>query len=144
MIRRPPRSTLFPYTTLFRSYRTQWNGTVWTDPVPLGAPFNSPKDDYGFSIGPDGKTAYFVSNRDGKSRLYQVSLDPSDSLIAPKQVVVLQGTVTDAKTHQPLAAEIFVDDLSTAEQSQSVFSDSVSGSYALAGQRGHRFGIQAV
>src|SRR5256884_3911610 len=26
MIRRPPRSTLFPYTTLFRSYQTDWNG----------------------------------------------------------------------------------------------------------------------
>src|SRR2546430_13738184 len=25
MIRRPPRSTLFPYTTLFRSYRAQSN-----------------------------------------------------------------------------------------------------------------------
>ena len=24
MIRRPPRSTLFPYTTLFRSARTEW------------------------------------------------------------------------------------------------------------------------
>src|SRR3712207_7795139 len=24
MIRRPPRSTLFPYTTLFRSYVTSW------------------------------------------------------------------------------------------------------------------------
>src|SRR5256885_4761304 len=24
MIRRPPRSTLFPYTTLFRSYRFAW------------------------------------------------------------------------------------------------------------------------
>src|SRR5438552_5231195 len=24
MIRRPPRSTLFPYTTLFRSYGEQW------------------------------------------------------------------------------------------------------------------------
>src|SRR3712207_8979028 len=24
MIRRPPRSTLFPYTTLFRSYRRRW------------------------------------------------------------------------------------------------------------------------
>src|SRR5256886_10472351 len=24
MIRRPPRSTLFPYTTLFRSYRDAW------------------------------------------------------------------------------------------------------------------------
>src|SRR3712207_7916402 len=25
MIRRPPRSTLFPYTTLFRSWRTAWS-----------------------------------------------------------------------------------------------------------------------
>src|SRR2546422_8086071 len=27
MIRRPPRSTLFPYTTLFRSHR--WTQTLW-------------------------------------------------------------------------------------------------------------------
>src|SRR3712207_7677911 len=26
MIRRPPRSTLFPYTTLFRSRRSRWAG----------------------------------------------------------------------------------------------------------------------
>src|SRR2546425_7846558 len=31
MIRRPPRSTLFPYTTLFRSKRTV---TVWVVPRP--------------------------------------------------------------------------------------------------------------
>src|SRR5260370_13670739 len=30
MIRRPPRSTLFPYTTLFRSH----NGFEWSRPVP--------------------------------------------------------------------------------------------------------------
>src|SRR5947199_7683097 len=30
MIRRPPRSTLFPYTTLFRSSRrTRWSGTTF-------------------------------------------------------------------------------------------------------------------
>src|SRR5258708_23064874 len=30
MIRRPPRSTLFPYTTLFRSTLAEsWNGTSW-------------------------------------------------------------------------------------------------------------------
>src|SRR3712207_8787247 len=34
MIRRPPRSTLFPYTTLFRSQ--------WVDPVILGALFPRP------------------------------------------------------------------------------------------------------
>src|SRR3989449_6666832 len=31
MIRRPPRSTLFPYTTLFRSYLVQLRGDVKTD-----------------------------------------------------------------------------------------------------------------
>src|SRR5690242_21100282 len=43
MIRRPPRSTLFPYTTLFRSYRAQcstpcrgWPAT-WNEPHPRSA-----------------------------------------------------------------------------------------------------------
>src|SRR3712207_6946838 len=30
MIRRPPRSTLFPYTTLFRSNRPERLGVTWT------------------------------------------------------------------------------------------------------------------
>src|SRR2546422_5757509 len=33
MIRRPPRSTLFPYTTLFRSVITEENGGIINDPV---------------------------------------------------------------------------------------------------------------
>src|SRR5258707_3175501 len=32
MIRRPPRSTLFPYTTLFRSHRLQPAGSRWSGP----------------------------------------------------------------------------------------------------------------
>src|SRR2546426_6247813 len=35
MIRRPPRSTLFPYTTLFRSRPALHPGVVRDDPVPL-------------------------------------------------------------------------------------------------------------
>src|SRR3712207_8937562 len=50
MIRRPPRSTLFPYTTLFRSYITVWTAQdMWfsweieevaqgTVPIPLWIP----------------------------------------------------------------------------------------------------------
>src|ERR1035438_10639199 len=46
MIRRPPRSTLFPYTTLFRSPRTKW-------PTPCGVSYrNSGKS----SRGPSGPT----------------------------------------------------------------------------------------
>src|SRR5437899_7480130 len=35
MIRRPPRSTLFPYTTLFRSVRGTWKGTKGLPPGDL-------------------------------------------------------------------------------------------------------------
>src|SRR2546426_9359808 len=38
MIRRPPRSTLFPYTTLFRSRRSSFPGS----PVPSGPPAGRP------------------------------------------------------------------------------------------------------
>src|SRR5437868_10804043 len=31
MIRRPPRSTLFPYTTLFRSGSRCWDSSAWRD-----------------------------------------------------------------------------------------------------------------
>src|SRR5438034_7391228 len=41
MLRRPPRSTLFPYTTLFRSAMAPWGGrqkTVGTNPWSIAAP----------------------------------------------------------------------------------------------------------
>src|SRR2546430_8148812 len=38
MIRRPPRSTLFPYTTLFRSYPHWWSAEPsTTDPIATAA-----------------------------------------------------------------------------------------------------------
>src|SRR2546430_15970476 len=57
MIRRPPRSTLFPYTTLFRSrvlnpdFITDWS--------------------------PDGRQLMIVSGRDGDLELYATPLDGS-------------------------------------------------------------------
>src|SRR3712207_8651440 len=44
MIRRPPRSTLFPYTTLFRSLRTLrkhfFNNLLWPDFATIPTPEN--------------------------------------------------------------------------------------------------------
>src|SRR2546430_11403827 len=44
MIRRPPRSTLFPYTTLFRSVYSDRIGRVVRSVMPPGD--GSPEDDY--------------------------------------------------------------------------------------------------
>src|SRR5260370_21510519 len=56
MIRRPPRSTLFPYTTLFRSVRPGMLTTVqdWpgrTGYWHVGVPPSGPMDDLSFRIG---------------------------------------------------------------------------------------------
>src|SRR5260221_9128488 len=43
MIRRPPRSTLFPYTTLFRSFHSVDGGLTWDDePTVIGRPHDHP------------------------------------------------------------------------------------------------------
>ncbi len=125
-------------------YMTQITPTGFSKPMLLPPPINSPYGDYGFSIAPDGETAYFVSNRTGKSKFYQVHLRPQDSNFSPKPVIVFQGIVTDQVTKKPLAAEIFVDELSEQKNTFSVFTDAVSGTFALAMQRGHRYGLQAV
>jgi outer membrane protein OmpA-like peptidoglycan-associated protein len=43
------------------------NGTPekWSQPVNLGAPFNSPTDDFGFIVDRDNKNGYFSSDRSG-------------------------------------------------------------------------------
>jgi outer membrane protein OmpA-like peptidoglycan-associated protein len=123
---------------------TRLTDTGFSKPEILPPPFNSPYGDYGFSISPDGTTAYFVSNRTGKSKFYQVRLRPQDSSIAPKPIIILSGKVTDKVTGAPVKAEIFVDELTEEKNSFSVFSDSVSGTYILSMQRGHRFGLQVV
>src|SRR3712207_9062820 len=44
MIRRPPRSTLFPYTTLFRSWTTDGLGDATVGPLPFGHVPDLPRD----------------------------------------------------------------------------------------------------
>src|SRR3712207_7278940 len=72
MIRRPPRSTLFPYTTLFRSTVLDRQ----TDEAWIGGPgIAQYTDDEPYSsVGwlPDGRRFFFQSERSGYSHLYTV------------------------------------------------------------------------
>src|SRR3712207_9088476 len=45
MIRRPPRSTLFPYTTLFRS-----SISLWAHALAVGGPDSVTHHNYGFAL----------------------------------------------------------------------------------------------
>src|SRR3712207_8092932 len=52
MIRRPPRSTLFPYTTLFRSERVQHRGECATPEKEVRRQGRPPVAPRGFGVGP--------------------------------------------------------------------------------------------
>src|SRR3712207_8738277 len=68
MIRRPPRSTLFPYTTLFRSDLfakvTEHNGTIWEDDVfeVFLKPAENKPGYYEFEVNPDRKSTRLNSS----------------------------------------------------------------------------------
>jgi len=64
----------------------------------MGYPFNSPKDDFGFSLNEKGGIAYLSSNRNnglGNDDIYSID---QKMIIAFK----LEGTVFDKKTNQPI------------------------------------------
>src|SRR2546426_6115587 len=66
MIRRPPRSTLFPYTTLFRSNPDGSGVTRLTD--------NTFRD-FPTAWSPNGAQILFQSDRDGDEELYVMNTD---------------------------------------------------------------------
>src|SRR5438477_8958207 len=66
MIRRPPRSTLFPYTTLFRSLRSQNEGDITnTYTLFLGAKITRRLEAF---INPEWAIGTGLSNGDGLDR----------------------------------------------------------------------------
>src|SRR5258708_23699516 len=69
MIRRPPRSTLFPYTTLFRSHLKN----IWTAPLPPETELSRQMTTSTTSIDIMGLQAAYA-NRCGRSRHLAIKL----------------------------------------------------------------------
>ncbi|NJL75389.1 MAG: OmpA family protein, partial [Saprospiraceae bacterium] len=95
--------------------------------INIGAPFNTPDDDYGFIIGVLGTDAYFVRNDD----IYYARLGTTDSSIKPQRTIVINGTVKDCdgRNTQSLV-ELY--NTSTNERLATARSNAVTGEYSLA------------
>ncbi len=71
----------------------------WADPVNVGAPLNSPRDDFGLILRKDKKTGYFTSNRNGEHDDIYSFIDSEQK----KGQEYICGKVINKKYNVPLA-----------------------------------------
>lgn len=104
----------------------------WGDPVNLGYPINTKANENSLLVGPDGKIAYFASDRpggEGKLDIYSFELPKS---LRPIKTNYFKGLVYDALTKKPLAGKFELIDLATGKQVVQSSADKVTGKFLLA------------
>jgi outer membrane protein OmpA-like peptidoglycan-associated protein len=128
---------------IFVARRLDDSWTKWSEPVNLGPTVNSPNWDAFFTIDAKGENAYFVS--------YNNSLGPSADIFRaslprearPAAVVLLTGKVANAKTGEPLSAQVFYETLPLGTAAGSADADPVTGEYKIVLPYNDTYGILA-
>ena len=103
----------------------------WGDPVNLGYPINTVKDENSFTVSGDGKTAYFASDRPGGYGgldLYSFELPEQ---FRPLSVSYMKGKVFNKETKQPLYAKFELIDIETGKTVVKSYSNKVSGEFLV-------------
>lgn len=115
----------------------------WSDPINMGYPINTTRDEIHFIFSTDRKTAYISSSRDGgngKMDIYQVNMSyyfknnqniSSDiaSTITGPPLSILKGTVVDSETSQPIEANIIIKDMS--DNKTKITTSNANGEYFI-------------
>lgn len=88
-------------------YTKKLPGGGWSNPVNLGYPINTHRNEFSLVIGPDGKSAIFASNKmdEGYGDLDLYAFEMPEAL-RPNAVAWMKGTVTDKNTGKPIGNAI--------------------------------------
>lgn len=70
-------------------FKTRWNGTNAEEPINIGKPFNTRKDDMGFVISGRGEAAYFIRDLD----IYYADLNQTQVSLKPEPSVLVYGKI---------------------------------------------------
>lgn len=146
------------------------NGT-WSKPVNMGAPINTPYDDFFFASTANGKFAYIASNRKGGKGGYDIykvtfwgeekqpEISTEDYLLASianpmkdnsieqkvdvnrKSFTVFKGKTIDFITKKPVEAEIEITDNVSGKIIQTFTTNSATGKFIITLASGKNYGI---
>lgn len=128
---------------IFMSKRQGDGWTSWSEPVNLGPEINSIGFDAYYTLPASADYAYLVSNTNsyGAADLVRVKLPEA---IKPEPVVLLLGRTLNAKTKNPVSADILFEDLAEHKEVGEAISDPKTGSYRITLPNGRNYGIRAV
>lgn len=111
-------------------YRTQLTELKsWTQPLNLGYPINTHRNQVGYTIGKDGWAYYSDNSADGQTRLYRFLL-PED-LLPETPLFSLSGQITDESNGRALSADVIVADIATDSVLLRTSSDFEYGQFRL-------------
>jgi len=113
----------------------------WDNPVNLGYPVNTYRDERGMLVGPKGKVAYIASDREGGFGgldLYKFELP---EIARPKQLSYVKGIVSDAETGGPLFATYEIIDLSTGKTIINNATDKYNGDFVACLTAGKNYSL---
>ena len=113
----------------------------WGEPINLGYPINSHKNENSLLVSSDGKTAYFASDREegyGELDLYTFELDEK---FAPKKVSYFAGVIYNSNTEEPLEARFELIDLETSNVAVESFSDGATGEFLVTLPAGKEYAL---
>lgn len=128
---------------IFVSRRLDDSWTNWSEPENFGEPLNTPEFDAYYTFTASGDYTYFVSYREGslgESDIFRASL-PRE--LRPNPVVLVRGTVTNAKTAETISARINYYSLKTGKLVGEATSDPKTGAYQIILPSGDNYGFSA-
>lgn len=122
--------------------------TIWQQVDNLGLPFNSPADDFSYSLSPSGKSAFLVSNRIfGSEKITTTQEDIFEiAFSTPPPRWVAKGDVLDKNSLQPLlSAEVALYELTEAGQRRFLAkTDARDGKYLFSVEPGKLYSLEAM
>jgi len=127
---------------IYMSKRIGNGWTKWTEPVNVGPEINSAFFDAYYVLPASGDIAYMVNNDGGSQGADIISIKMAKEL-KPNPVVLVKGKTLDAKTQQPIATTILVDNLTTRIEVGEAISDPKTGNYQIVLPYGVNYGFHA-
>jgi hypothetical protein len=126
----------FGHLDVYMTTRLDDTWTKWSTPVNLGKSINTAKNDWGYQISTDGKTAYLSAmTGDSEDDIFYIELPKK---YQPSPVSILSGVVVDMD-NQPTDVVLSWEDLETGKIVGQLKSNPLTGKFVLPLPKGKQY-----